>query len=650
MSVDEFLLQQVPLEEIFSPGGILDSKLGEYEFRPSQLEMAQAVLETIQHGGNLCVEAGTGTGKTLAYLIPALYSRKRVIISTATRNLQEQLFQTDIPFIRRHLCPGLEASYMKGRRNYLCLRRFREKAAQGRLFRKGREEQMALAEWVSQTPTGDRAELDWIPDSQSLWAGLDARSEICTGSKCDDFRACFITRMRQRALESDIIVVNHALFFANLALQSDEIGQILPDFGTVILDEAHEIEDIASNHFGTQISSYQVEDLSRDFRRIFREFPNTVESSNRVLSVGLQMLDELPQGEGHYSLNFYRDPIEGSVDLRDLLRPRYREFRGGIEALYHRILSKGTLPEEGDAVVRRLEQLLWGLDALFEIDDPDFVYWFERRGRGTFLRLTPIRVSSILRDNLFKSVDASIMTSATLSVDGRFGFLRERLGVPEPTELVVRSEFNYLDQAILYIPSQFPEPRSDLYSSRLVVEIERLLEVTEGGAFLLFTSFHQMHRVHDELSQRLPFNFMFQGERPRSQLLKSFKETPIAVLCATSSFWQGVDVRGDSLRAVIIDKLPFHVPTEPVVAARLNHLKQEGQNPFATYSLPEAVITLKQGLGRLIRSRRDRGILAVLDSRLRTRSYGRTFLQSLPNCPLTDNIEDLKSFILRNPS
>ncbi len=650
MSGKKARLRSNTLEEIFSPGGILDSRLPGYEFRPSQLSMAQAVADAIRYRNHLCVEAGTGTGKTLAYLIPALFTDTRVVVSTATKNLQEQIFLHDVPFIQRHLSPQLKVVYMKGRNNYLCLKKLSDQSAQGLLFQGAQAERELLREWAERSLTGDRAELDWIGDDNPLWRHLDARSDTCLGSKCPYYDDCFITRMRQEALQADLIVVNHALFFANLALQSDEIGQILPDFGAVILDEAHEVEDIAASHFGHQLSSYQVDELGRDMQSVFADSARHIRNTQRAVECGLALFAACPQVEGRHSLNFFRHPRRGMLDLREHLQEPYRIFRQALQGLYHGLQADQDRPDESESLLRRVEQMSTALESVFAVDDPSQVYWFEQRGRGTFLRLTPIRVAPLLREHLFEKTHSAILTSATLSIDNRFEFVKERLGIPDPAELVVSGEFNYSQQAILYVPSSYPEPRSEFYAGRTLDEMERILKITDGYAFLLFTSFLQMNRFYDELSRRLPYRFFRQGERPKTRLLAEFKNTPRAVLCATASFWQGVDVRGDALRAVLIDKLPFQVPSEPVVAARIHHLKEEGLDPFYSYSVPEAVITLKQGLGRLIRSRQDRGILAVFDARLRTRSYGRVFLESLPKCRLTDNMKDLENFYRRIPS
>lgn len=629
------------LEQIFGPGGILESRLANYEYRPSQLEMARAVFEAIQHRHPLCVEAGTGTGKTLAYLIPALFSRKRVIISTATRNLQEQIFFKDVPFVREHVFRDLSVTYMKGRQNYLCLKKFYE---EDRALLAGQQEHRRLADWVKSTETGDRSELAWMGDDNPWWRHLDARSDTCVGQKCGYFADCYITRMRQKALQSDIIIVNHALFFAHLALQSDEIGRVLPDYAVVILDEAHEVEEFASAHFGRQLSNYQLEEFCRDFRNVFRDCAEYEAELGELQRCGEHFFGAFPESDGRYSLNFFRQAGQDPVDLRTGILERFQGLHQSLQLFYHQLQRQSGLPAEADAIIRRLEQLISNLEEIFHLDDSENVYWFERRGRGLFLRVTPIDMAPILKEKLFDRTETVILTSATLTADRDFSYLKDRLGIPAPREVIVPGEFDYSRQAILYLPRGLPLPGSPYYVPRAVREISGLLDITEGHAFLLFTSFEQMNRVYEALGKLLPFPLFRQGEQPRNQLLETFKNTPHAVLCATSSFWQGVDVQGDALRAVVIDKLPFLVPTEPVVAARIHRLESRGENSFLRYTVPEAIISLRQGLGRLIRSRRDRGVLAIFDTRVRTRSYGPLFLNSLPSCPVTDKIEDVRNF------
>jgi ATP-dependent DNA helicase DinG len=643
-SADGPFRRGLTLEQVFEPGGVLESRLPRYEYRPSQLEMAKAVLAAIREQRHLCVEAGTGTGKTLAYLIPALFSRKRVIVSTATKNLQDQLFFKDVPFIQRHLFPDLAVTYMKGRQNYLCLKKLHSHKGQGLLAGGAAEEWDSLEEWAEKSETGDYAELAWIGEDSPFLRVLDARSENCLGQKCTLFDDCFITRMRQKAIESDLIVVNHALFFSNLALQNDEMGRVLPDFSVLILDEAHEVEDIACTHLGRHVSNYQIEDLCRDYQSTLADCQDILPAVEALRAKSEAFFSGFPASEARYSPGHSRFASGTLGALIPALRKRHQELLDSCAILHHSVSRQNQRPPESDSLLRRLDGLRENLERAFEEEKEDEVHWFERRGRGVYLHINPIDVASILKDSLFGMTDAAILTSATLTSGGNFQYIRERLGVASALELIVPGEFDYATQTILYVPNGFPEPKSPQYFLRTLREIREILDITEGHAFLLFTSVYQMERVYKSLNGAIKYPVFKQGSMPKGRLLDLFKETPHAVLCATASFWQGVDVQGDALRAVIIDKLPFSVPTEPVVAARVNRLTKAGDNAFLRYTVPEAIISLKQGLGRLIRSRQDRGILAVFDSRIRTRRYGDLFLQSLPKCPVTDNMMALRNF------
>lgn len=644
-------MAKLSLGEILCPGGLLERSLPDFEYRPSQLAMAEAVREAIVNREHLCVEAGTGTGKTLAYLVPALRGQKRVIISTATINLQEQLLTQDLPFVRRILFPDLRATYMKGRQNYLCLKRFRELGGQKRISTTALDQHLELLEeWRKQTSTGDRGELKWLQDDDPLWHQIDARRDSCIGQKCEYFSECWVTKMRQKAFDSDVIVVNHALLFANLALESDEIGRVFPEFSILILDEAHEVEEIAADYFGKRISNYQVEDFLRQFHITYPGATHYSPTLRKLERAAGDFFSSFPGKDGRYSLNSFQSSEWVRTDLREELNREYQEFDSALKLLYHQLEQDRERPPEASTLIRRLDQSLVTLEELFQMESNDHVYWFERSGRGVFLSLTPINVAAILREKLFERTDTVVLTSATLTTHGNFEYIKERLGIPEPLEIAVPGEFDYAEQTIFYVPKQIPEPRSADYFQHALSETRMILSFTEGHAFLLFTSFRQMDRMYQALREEGKFPLLRQGEMPKASLLEVFKSTPSSVLCATSSFWQGVDVRGDALRAVVIDKLPFQVPTEPLVAARAEQLRQEGRDPFMDYMIPAAIIALKQGLGRLIRSHQDRGVLAVLDSRLWSRRYGQAFFNSLPNCSVTDNIEDLKNFLRRNVS
>jgi ATP-dependent DNA helicase DinG len=504
-----------------------------------------------------------------------------------------------------------------------------------------------ISSWISMTRTGDRSELDWLADDDPNWSRLDARSDHCIGQKCTDFKSCYITRIRQKAFESDVLIINHALYFSNLALESDEIGRILPDHAVLILDEAHEIEDIAGNHFGRKLSSFQISDLCRRLYSTFQSFPEILDSIANLEKFSLQFFGSFPGSEGKFSLNLFRDSSNQVVDLRYELGGEFDLFIDALKAVY-RYVDGVQLPEEEEKIyVRRLDRILEVSEEIFNRDDTGNVYWFEKSDRGVQILMTPVQLSPILRREVFEKVDSVILASATLTTQGGFEYIRNRLGLEDAEEEIVPGEFDYVRQSVLYIPVGMPQIGSGDYEESLLKEIRTIIRLTGGDAFLLFTSYRQMNFVYAELKKNEQFAILKQGEMPKTKILDVFKSTPGSVLCATSSFWQGVDVQGPALKAVVIDKLPFQVPTEPLVAARLRDLEERGEDGFNNYSVPNAIISLKQGLGRLIRSKKDYGVLAVLDSRIWERKYGLHFLNSLPNCPVTDNIGDLENFFAR---
>jgi ATP-dependent DNA helicase DinG len=647
------------VEEVFGPEGLIAQAHPEYEHRPGQIAMARAVMRAFEQQRHLIVEAGTGTGKTLAYLVPAvaaaLGGRGRVIISTGTKNLQEQLMEKDIPFLQSILPKPFSATYMKGRNNYLCLNRLGRAEASPIL--EGLEEVDyfdEVVQWSRETEIGDRAELARLPESLSFWRHIDARSESCLGQKCPEFDPCFITRMRNRAQQADIVVVNHHLFFADLNLRNGMYGAVLPDYTAVILDEAHLIEDVASEYFGSQVSNYQIDDLIRDIGMLRIEDSETDREVTRSASRLSTFADSFwmgfrsgrgEEGGGRYPLNpgtFATRNVQGGftpTPLGDL----YVALEGALMRVETTLDGIKEKPPEVENLVRRIRQIRFDLQFIVTGSDKKFVYWIERRNRGIFLRASPIDVSGLLQDKLFDEIPTVVLTSATLSSGGNFAFIRDRLGLDTADDLIAESIFDYESQAILYLPSRMPDPRSRDWSPACADEVIRILNATEGRAFVLSTSVAGMQALYEQVSPEIDYPSLLQGTASKGQLLKTFRETPNAVLFATSSFWQGVDVRGEQLSCVIIDKLPFAVPTDPIVAARQRYIEDMGGSSFHEYSVPQAIIALKQGLGRLIRSTTDRGVLAVLDPRLRTKPYGRTFLKSLPKCRITSEIEDLAS-------
>jgi ATP-dependent DNA helicase DinG len=643
------------LQQFFGPGGLLSSTHPAYEFRRGQLQMAQAVEQALEERRHLIVEAGTGTGKTLAYLLPVIRSGKRVIISTGTKNLQEQLFHKDIPFLERALFPEgnrkLSVCYMKGRNNYLCRKKLYDLTGQPVLSGLDEIEQYrAIAAWEEATLSGDRSELASLPEASALWHKLDARADTCLGQKCSAWDKCFITEMHRRAMESDIIIVNHHLFFADLAIkqQADSAPDagILPEAGAVIFDEAHELEDVAGSYFGISVSAARLEELCRDVEASLQR--------NRTYTTGLSgalkslrersafFFSLLPEGEGRFAFE----------NRREFLEENGEEFLGLQRSLTHigsELENLPSKPEEVFAFARRAQELQVQLGFVMEAEDRNTVFWIERRRTGreklnVSLQATPIDVGPVLRECLWSKLDTVVLTSATLAVGGGFDYIRKRLGIEHARDLVLPSHFDYQNQAILYVPADLPDPRTPQFQIKAAERIRRLLEITRGRAFVLFTSYAQMRDIYQRLLGEVEFPMLLQGDAPKSALLEEFRLTPNCVLFATSSFWQGVDVQGEQLSCVIIDRLPFAVPSDPVVAARVKAIDAEGGNAFFQYQVPAAVITLKQGFGRLIRSLHDRGVLALLDNRILKKQYGRVFVESLPNYRRTTDIEQVEKF------
>jgi ATP-dependent DNA helicase DinG len=661
-------LSRLSLYQFFGPGGVLSQRHPAYEFRRGQLAMATAVEEAIEQKRHLIVEAGTGTGKTLAYLLPIIKSGKRVIVSTGTKNLQEQLFFKDAPFLERALFgdrapaagaasvdePRLKVCYMKGRGNYLCRKKLYDLTGQPILNGLDEiNEFRTLLDWDKQTETGDRAELTTLPESSPLWAKLNASADHCIGSKCSEFERCFITTMRRKAAESDIIIVNHHLFFADLSVKlaaekAPDAG-VLPTAACVIFDEAHELEDVATSYFGISVSNLKVEDLLRDLEITIREkkviSTDLIQLSARVRERSQFFFSLLPEGDGRFS-------FDNREEFLEEFGSEFAGLKNVIRQLHSELQAIPTKPDEVHNLIRRTDELHAQLSFLMESHERNTVYWIERRGgRGkfaknenVFLQATPIDVSAILRQSLFDRFDSIVLTSATLAVANGFDYIKGRLGLDGARELIVPSHFDYESQAIFYVPPDMPDPRDANFSAQATQRIRQLLEITRGRAFCLFTSLAQMQRVHDALLGQLDYPMLLQGSAPKTALIEQFRATPNAVLFATSSFWQGVDVQGEQLSCVIIDKIPFAVPSDPIVQARGRAIDEDGGNSFFDYSVPAAVITLKQGFGRLIRSLNDRGLLVLLDNRILKMRYGKVFISSLPPYTRTTDIRKVEEF------
>jgi ATP-dependent DNA helicase DinG len=656
--------------KVFAPGGALARALPDFEPRPGQAAMAAAIARTFDAGGVLLAEAGTGTGKTLAYLVPAILSGQRALISTGTKNLQEQIYFKDIPALRSALGVSFTATCMKGRANYLCLHRLDQLNDSAGAMAHDVYLPLIRA-WAGQTETGDRAELEDLPEDLPFWHDVSATAETCLGTECPRYDACFVTLMRQRAAASDVVIVNHHLLCADAAVRQSAYGEVIPACNHVILDEAHQFEDVATQYFGFAVSSYRLDELARDVERMAgrvaadsrRTHDEITRAADQLRSHAREFFGELARAHrqdrgfpsrGEDRILASRETLAAADEAGaaltgalDLVEATFALIDPGAFGSREEGEASGTkAAEDVLALARRARELRDELRFLLRAGDPTYVYYVELRGKGVFLRASPINVSAIVREVLIDRMRVTVLTSATLTVDRSFDYIRARLGVGGADELQVPSEFDFTRQAILYLPTGMPDPRSTDFALAAGREVCGLLRRTEGRAFVLFTSYATLRAVQALAEMTLDYPILVQGTAPRSQLLRQFRETPHAVLFATSSFWQGVDVVGEALSCVIVDKLPFASPADPITAARIEEIRVRGGEPFGEYQVPLAILTLQQGLGRLIRHRQDRGVLAVLDPRLRTKGYGRRFMASLPQTPVVHDLEAVGRFML----
>jgi ATP-dependent DNA helicase DinG len=645
--------------DVLGPDSPLAHALPGWEHRRGQLEMASRVEIALDEEKHLIVEAGTGTGKTLAYLVPAVLSGKKVIVSTATKALQEQIFVKDLPIVAQALGAHgvhVNAAMMKGLSNYVCLRRFEEARASGE--HASDRDFARIEEWLRETEAGDRAELSDLPEDAHAWREVASSSETRIGAECEHFERCFVTRMRREAEEAQIVVVNHHLFLADLALRSGPRGahaSVLPAYDAVIFDEAHQVDDIATDFFGVRVSSARIESLLHDAERTLAK-ANLLEALSSGPVRG--MLEQAREAcRAFFFLLASRAASVGEgrkVLAEDEIGPDVSEAHqaldtrlSGLEAvaLLHKEPAVQLLGGRAGDLREQLREILRGTRVDEDGEVGDVVRWVDVRSRSVSLGASPVDAAATLRARLFDRVPTVVCTSATLATNGSFHFTRARLGAPPETmDLLVESPFDLASRAALYLPEDLPEPSDPRFSEEAADRIAELVKTTGGGAFVLCTSTRAMRTLHALLRSRTKLPLMLQGERPKHVLLSRFRASGKAVLVATMSFWEGVDVPGWALRLVILDKIPFAPPDDPVVAARCARLDRDGGNGFGQYSVPAAAMTLKQGFGRLIRTQKDAGIVAILDRRIVKKGYGKALLASLPPAARISDLPTLRLF------
>lgn len=625
----------------FASDGPLARQVDGYNPRPEQQEMAESVAAALESSQHLLVEAPTGTGKTLAYLMPALTSGRKIIVSTATRHLQDQLFGKDIPLVQAALGRPLKVSLLKGRSNYLCLHRLSLTEAAGDLRRPDLLKRLRdIRVWSGRTQTGDIGEIGDPADSSPLWPRVTSTADNCLGTSCPVYDKCWVVEARRNAQAADLVVVNHYLLFADMSLREEGFGEVLPGADAVILDEAHKLPDIAGRFFGQALSGRQLRDLVRDGHA------EALEAGGDMPKLSAS-LDQLAQAEINFEQSLGAQ--QGSTSLGDVIADKPRQLaleqlgrdldalQAQIQPLAERSEGLGNIARRSTAARERL--------TLLQTDDNKNVRWLERRGAGWVLHTTPLDVAEPFTRALAVHNGAWIFTSATLSVNRRLDYFAERLGLLSAQQLILDSPFDYEKNSLLFTPTSLPQPNAPDYDEAVAATAIPLIRASGGGAFLLCTSYRAVNRCAQRLRTQGVRPLLVQGEAGRAQLLEKFRAVDNAVLVGTSSFWEGVDVRGRGLRLVIIDRLPFASPGDPVLSARIQSMKDQGEEPFSEYQLPHAVIALKQGVGRLIRDKDDRGLLVLCDPRLRNRGYGKVFLKSLPRMPVTQDLQVARDFL-----
>jgi ATP-dependent DNA helicase DinG len=636
--------------ELLGQSGPFAQANQQFQVRQQQQEMAAKIEETIQYNGTLVAESGTGTGKTFAYLVPAIMSGKKVVISTGTKYLQEQLFLRDLPAVSKILNQPVSISMLKGRANYVCLERLEQLPLRSPVTaRKFNEELIQLKQWRNRTGSGDIAEVDFVEEKSSFWGEVTSNADNCIGSECQHFESCFVNKARKRAQQADVIVINHHLFFADHALKQDGFGQLLPEASVWIYDEAHQLPDIASNFLGQSLSLRQVSELVSDTK--------SAEAVEKSSVKGLtQCLDKVDKTSRDCMLSLLnqqgRFEWQSFIADKAVFVKRISQLSALLAELLDYLSAASVAGENLQRSYERAVQLSELLERFSAAPPIDQVRWIEVSNKNFRINETPLHIGSAVQSVMGSRQVSRVFTSATLSINHDFSHYLEQMGLGTVDDVDVYSwdsPFNYQQQSMLYVPNNLPAPNHPDFAVKLVDAILPVVQASKGRAFLLFTSYRLMHIVKDYFSGQ-GFNLFIQGQENKQSLIEKFKTTENALLFATMSFWEGVDVQGDALSCVIIDKLPFESPGDPVLQARLKTIEEAGQNPFMTYSLPRAVISLRQGAGRLIRGVDDRGLLMICDSRIRTARYGQIFLNSLPPMSTTQHQADAVSFLSNSNS
>ena len=628
--------------QLLDTGGPFEAVLPGFAPREEQMQLAAAIEHTIKTGGTLVAEAGTGIGKTLAYLVPVLEARERTIISTGTKTLQDQLYFRDLPLVKKALGSTLKTALLKGRANYLCLYRMDQARTEGRLPSRGAVSELEnIRQWVPHSSDGDLSISSVIAEDSELWPLVTSTAENCLGSDCPQFEQCFVVRARRQAQDADVVVVNHHLLFADMAIKHSGFGEILPGASVFIVDEAHQAPETASQFFSTTLSSRQIGDLCSDILAEAAEISGGLATVRNEVAHCRQTLKEFQAA--------CADTLEDRGTWQEMLghstnKDALQSLDAALAALKPVVDAFDGASRGMDACIHRITEIQAHFDHLDKPVPVTEVRWFERRGRGIAIHTTPLDVSSVF-SSFREQLDAAwVFTSATLSVNGNFDHFAQQLGLQEADKLILDSPFDYQNHALMWLPQDLPEPREQSFVPELLEQVEPVLKASKGRAFMLFTSHRALRQAAELLAGKTSHPLFVQGDMPRSLLLEEFRRSGDGILLGSASFWGGVDVMGEALSLVIIDKLPFAPPNDPVMVARSNELRQHGGNPFMELFLPLAVIALKQGAGRLIRDVNDRGVLVICDRRLRSKGYGSVFLDSLPPMRQTTERDQVVKF------